>query len=66
VFDRTPYLSGALVWVLRDFAARPGWTGGNPQPRPPILFKGLFRQNGTAKPAVTTVRRSFDRASARG
>jgi beta-glucuronidase len=66
VFDRTPYLSGALVWVLRDFAARPGWTGGNPQPRPPILFKGLFRQDGTAKPAVTTVRRSFDRAPARG
>ncbi|HET9003707.1 MAG TPA: glycoside hydrolase family 2 TIM barrel-domain containing protein, partial [Gemmatimonadaceae bacterium] len=44
VFDRTPALSGALVWVLRDFVVRPGWTGGNPHPRPPTLFKGLFRQ----------------------
>jgi beta-glucuronidase len=64
VFDRTPYLSGALVWVLRDFAARPGWTGGNPRPRPPILFKGLFRQNGSPKPAVATVRRELRRALA--
>jgi hypothetical protein len=63
LFDRTPYLSGALVWVLRDFAVRPGWTGGNPRPRPPMLFKGLFRQDGSAKPAVATVRRSFDRAT---
>jgi beta-glucuronidase len=62
VFDRTPYLSGALVWVLRDFAARPGWTGGNPHPRPPYLFKGLFSRDGSAKPAVTTVRASFDHA----
>jgi beta-glucuronidase len=64
VFDRTPYVNGALAWVLRDFAVRPGWTGGNPDPRPPILFKGLFTQNGSAKPAVATVRRSFDRALA--
>jgi beta-glucuronidase len=63
VFDRTPYLSGALVWVLRDFAARPGWTGGNPRPQPPFLFKGLFRRDGSAKPAVATVRASFDRAT---
>ncbi|HEX6712988.1 MAG TPA: glycoside hydrolase family 2 TIM barrel-domain containing protein, partial [Thermoleophilaceae bacterium] len=26
IFDRTPYVSGALAWVLRDFAVRPGWT----------------------------------------
>jgi hypothetical protein len=63
VFDRTPYLSGALAWVLRDFAVRPGWTGGNPRPRPPILFKGLFRQDGSPKPAVATLRKTFDRAT---
>jgi beta-glucuronidase len=62
VFDRTPYLSGALAWVLRDFAVRPGWTGGNPRPRPPILFKGLFTRSGAPKPAVSTVRSSFTRA----
>jgi beta-glucuronidase len=59
VFDRTGYLSGVLVWALRDFAARPGWTGGNPHPRPPILFKGLFKQSGAAKPVVAKVRRLF-------
>ncbi|HEX4734179.1 MAG TPA: glycoside hydrolase family 2 TIM barrel-domain containing protein [Thermoleophilaceae bacterium] len=64
VFDKTPFLSGALVWVLRDFAARPGWTGGNPHPRPPILFKGLFNQNGSPKPAAATVKQSFGRAPA--
>ena len=61
VFDRTPFLSGALVWALRDFAVAPGWTGGNPHPQPPILFKGLFKQNGSPKPAVGTVRRMFER-----
>jgi beta-glucuronidase len=62
MFDRTPWLTGALVWVLRDFAVRPGWTGGNPRPRPPILFKGLFTQGGAPKPAVQTVKRYFDQA----
>jgi beta-glucuronidase len=60
LIDRAPWLSGALVWVLRDFAVAPGWTGGNPHPQPPILFKGLFRQDGSAKPAVATVRRIFE------
>jgi beta-glucuronidase len=58
-YDRAPFVSGALVWVLRDLAIRPGWTGGNPHPRPPILFKGLFTQDGRAKPALATVRRLF-------
>lgn len=59
VFDNTGYLSGVLVWALRDFAVRPGWTGGNPHPHPPILFKGLFKQSGAAKPAVASVHRLF-------
>jgi hypothetical protein len=59
IFERTPYLSGALVWLLRDVAVRPGWTGGNPDPRPPLLSKGLFRRDGSAKPAVAAVRRLF-------
>lgn len=65
VFDRSPYLSGALVWALRDFAVRPGWTGGNPHPRPPVLFKGLFKQSGAAKPAVAVVKRRFANALSR-
>jgi beta-glucuronidase len=59
VFDRTTFLSGALVWVLRDCAIRPGWTGGNPRPRPPVLFKGLFSESGRAKPALAAVRARF-------
>jgi beta-glucuronidase len=62
IFDRTPYLSGALVWLLRDVAARPGWTGGNPKPGPPILHKGLFKRDGSPKPAVAVIRRLFDSA----
>ena len=59
VLDRSSGLSGALVWVLRDFAVRPGWTGGNPRPRPPILYKGVFTQRGTPKPAASVVRARF-------
>jgi beta-glucuronidase len=66
VIDATRFLSGALVWALRDFAVAPGWTGGNPHPQPPILFKGLFRQDGSPKPAVATVRQAFRRALGRG
>jgi beta-glucuronidase len=63
--DSRAYLSGALVWLLRDFPARPGWVGGNPRPRPPINAKGLFRADGTRKPAFATVRRLFIRALGR-
>jgi hypothetical protein len=51
-----PDLSGTLVWALRDFPVRPGWTGGNPKPSPPMNAKGIYRRDGTAKPAVAVVR----------
>lgn len=60
IIAAAPFVNGALVWVLRDFAMRPGWDGGNPRPNPPLLSKGVFRQNGSPKPAARTVRRSFD------
>lgn len=63
LYDRMPYLSGALAWVLRDFAVRPGWRGGNPHPQPPWLFKGLFSRSGSPKPAARTVAASFARAT---
>ena len=61
LIDASPHLSGALAWVLRDFAVRPGWTGGNPRPRPPILYKGLLTQAGNPKPAFAAVRDAFAR-----
>ena len=30
VFASKPWLSGAIWFALQDFAARPGWTGGDP------------------------------------
>jgi hypothetical protein len=59
VMDHAPFLTGALVWVLRDFAVRPGWTGGNPHPRPPYAYKGLLRADGTPKPAWAAVKKAF-------
>jgi len=58
-FARSGVLSGALVWALRDFAVRPGWDGGNPRPHPPLNEKGLFRRDGSPKPAAAAVRRAF-------
>jgi beta-glucuronidase len=59
VLDADPRLSGALVWALRDFPVRPGWTGGNPRPSPPMNAKGLYRRNGRAKPAQRAIARRF-------
>ena len=59
-------MNGALVWALRDFACRPGLDGGNPRPRPPYNEKGLFRRDGSAKPAVAVVRARFDAVPPRG
>jgi beta-glucuronidase len=58
-FARSGVLSGSLIWALRDFAVRPGWDGGNPRPHPPLNEKGLFRLDGTPKPAVAFVRAAF-------
>lgn len=57
--DRQPKLGGALVWALRDFPVRPGWDGGNPNPKPPINFKGVTGYNGKRKPAFNVVRQKF-------
>ena len=48
---RTPWLCGAIYWALQDFLVRPGWTGGNPYPTPPIFHKGLIDIDGNPKPA---------------
>jgi beta-glucuronidase len=58
-FDATPWLSGAIYWSLQDFLVRPGWTGGNPYPTPPVFHKGLFDVNGNPKPAVAVVQSAF-------
>jgi glycosyl hydrolase family 2 len=59
IFGSTPYLGGAIVWLLRDYAVRPGWRGGNPRPSPPFSAKGLIDRHGHRKPAWNVVRRHF-------
>ena len=54
-----PWLSGAIYWALKDFLVRPGWTGGNPEPTPPLFAKGLLHFDGAPKPAWTIVQRAF-------
>jgi beta-glucuronidase len=55
VFASKPWLSGAVAWLLQDFAAVPGWGGGNPRPDPPFVHKGLVDLNGNLKPAFAVV-----------
>jgi beta-glucuronidase len=61
---RKPFLNGAVVWLLRDFAVRPGWDGGNPHPTPPVNAKGLVNQYGQKKPAFGAVAAMFARVKA--
>jgi beta-glucuronidase len=57
--DQTPYLGGAIVWLLSDYAVQPGWDGGNPDPSPPFGTKGLLDRSGKPKPAWALVRSRF-------
>jgi beta-glucuronidase len=59
VFATKPFLAGALVWILRDFHVKPGYSGGNPRPDPPLNEKGLVDAAGDRKPAFETVRQMF-------
>jgi len=66
VVDRTPYLSGAIYWTLREFEIYPGWTGGAGR-RPPQYepntrhHKGLLSYEGGRKPAWQIVHDRFSR-----
>jgi beta-glucuronidase len=59
VFGGKPFINAAVVWALHDFRVKPGWTGGNPLPHPPVNEKGLIDDAGLRKPAFETVRQIF-------
>jgi beta-glucuronidase len=59
IYDRTPFINGAIIWILRDFNVQPGWDGGNPRSSPPTLKKGLVHENGIPKPAFGDVAQRF-------
>ena len=64
VVDRSPALSGAIYWTLREFEIYPGWTGGAGR-RPPQYepntrhHKGLITYEGVRKPAYELLRERF-------
>jgi beta-glucuronidase len=49
VFASKPYLSAAMWFAMQDFAARPGWGGGDPLPDPPFVQKGPIDINGNPR-----------------
>ncbi len=57
-----PLLDGIVVWTLRDFPVRPGWSGGNRyHGHPPFTHKGLITRDGWRKPAFVAVGAEFRR-----
>ena len=65
VFASKPWLSGAIYWLLQDFAAVPGWGGGDPRPDPPFVQKGLvdFPAWRDGEDAYTFVRDALTKAN---
>ena len=64
VIDRSPVLSGAIYWTLREFEIYPGWRGGAgrraPQFEPNTRHhKGLITYEGEPKPAYGLLRDRF-------
>jgi beta-glucuronidase len=59
VIASKPWLSGALVQILQNFASYPGYNGANPYPDTPFNGKGLFDLGGGQKPAFSVVSQAF-------
>jgi beta-glucuronidase len=59
VFASKPYLSGAIWFALQNFAAHPGWTGGNPIGDPPFVEKGEIDQYGNPTPLFPVIQSSY-------
>ena len=59
VFASKPWLSGAIYFPLQDFAARPGWTGGDPRGNPPFVQKGVVDLQGNVKDVFGLVSRIY-------
>ncbi len=63
VVDRSPFLSGAIHWTLREFEIFPGWRGGAvPGPgRNTRHHKGVLTYTGERKPAWSVLNEHFTR-----
>jgi beta-galactosidase/beta-glucuronidase len=66
IYEADPHLSGMAIWVLRDFAESPTYSGGSVRSELPhvkliegINGKGLFDYAGRPKPAARVVAKLF-------
>ena len=63
VLDTLPFINGSIYWTLREFAVRPGWTGGfTPPPEDPptgLTYKALITYDGVDKPAFSVAQRMY-------
>jgi hypothetical protein len=63
VLDTLPFINGSIYWTLREFAVRPGWTGGfTPPPQDPptgLTYKALITYGGVEKPAFSVAQQMF-------
>ncbi|MGZ4255103.1 MAG: glycoside hydrolase family 2 protein [Solirubrobacteraceae bacterium] len=63
VLGGLPFMNGSIYWALRDFAVRPGWTGGTAlplgYPTDGLNHKGLIAYDGTEKPAFAVAASLF-------
>ncbi|HUO71085.1 MAG TPA: glycoside hydrolase family 2 TIM barrel-domain containing protein [Solirubrobacteraceae bacterium] len=63
VLSGLPFMNGGVYWTLREFAERPGWTGGVTLPAGDtpdgLHHKGLIAYDGTAKPAFAVAQQLF-------
>ena len=69
-YARRPEVAGTLIWALREYAVTPNFRGGTLRAQVPGLKlsgplneKGLFRYDGTPKPAVAAVARAYARTA---
>ncbi len=69
-YARQADVAGALIWVLREYAVTPNFRGGTLRAQVPGLKlagplneKGLFRYDGSAKPAVAAVAAAYGRVA---
>ena len=60
VFAGKPYIAAAMWFALQNFAAHPGWGGGNPYPDPPYVQKGeIDLQGNPVQPLFTTIQHIY-------
>ncbi len=63
VFATKPYLSAVMWFAMQDFAAFPGWTGGDPFGDPPWVQKGPIDRYGNARQPLFNTLSSIDHAT---